>query len=134
MTAAAVVDEARPPSSLLHPQFEWDDARAAEEHRRNQARNLINSIRVLVIGDKPSETRALIQFYRVRDDAGSRYVTTIDIGTNEALRASALAECAGILKGVRERFGQLQEIRPICRAIDRFLESRRSPARKRAAS
>lgn len=41
-----VVQSARDPASPLHSRFEWDDTKAAEEHRRSQARTLIRSVRV----------------------------------------------------------------------------------------
>lgn len=39
-----IVDAARPEASPLHRFFEWNDAAAAEAHRRQQAGILINSI------------------------------------------------------------------------------------------
>lgn len=47
LTAAVVVDQARPVTSPLHAAFEWDDHVAAEHHREHQARNLIRSVEVL---------------------------------------------------------------------------------------
>lgn len=43
----AVVATAAHTDSPLHPAFEWDDEMAAVEHRLNQARNLIRSIRIV---------------------------------------------------------------------------------------
>lgn len=42
IVVAAAID----PTSPLHSKFEWDDTEAAKEHRRNQARALIRSVRV----------------------------------------------------------------------------------------
>ena len=42
-----VVDKARPESSIIHKDFEWDDGVAAEEHRRSQARRLISSVEIV---------------------------------------------------------------------------------------
>lgn len=54
LSAQLVVDESRPDEAPLHPVFEWDDAIAAEEHRKHQARTIIRSIQV-VDGDNPGE-------------------------------------------------------------------------------
>ena len=43
-----VVDESRDEMSVLHRVFQWDDAIAAEQYRKTQARNLIDSITVVV--------------------------------------------------------------------------------------
>jgi hypothetical protein len=50
----AVVDEARPKDSIIHPAFEWRDTIAAEEHRKWQARNLIRCVRTV---SEPDPTR-----------------------------------------------------------------------------
>lgn len=44
-----VIDEARDPDSVLHSHFEWDDTKAAEAYRMDQARTLIRSVRFEVI-------------------------------------------------------------------------------------
>lgn len=46
LTPDIVVESARNPESPLHARFEWDDTKAADEHRRAQARMLIRSIKV----------------------------------------------------------------------------------------
>ena len=47
ITPQAVVDEATPKKSPIHPAFEWRNDVAANEHRKWQARNLIRSVRVV---------------------------------------------------------------------------------------
>lgn len=55
LTAAVVVDEARPDDAPLHPAFEWDDAVAAELHRQHQADTLIKAVQVIHEKDEPDE-------------------------------------------------------------------------------
>lgn len=45
LTAEIVLEEARKPTSVLHKCFEWDDTKAAEEWRKEQARKLIRTVR-----------------------------------------------------------------------------------------
>jgi hypothetical protein len=47
LTPRAVVDDARPIDAALHKCFEWDDVRAAELHREQEARALIRGVRVV---------------------------------------------------------------------------------------
>lgn len=47
-----VVREAASPSHELHGVFNWDDKTAAHEHRLEQARELIRSVRVVVTTEK----------------------------------------------------------------------------------
>ncbi len=54
LTPGAVVEAARSPNSALHRHFEWDDRKAAEAYRRDQAREIIAVIRVEQDGEKPT--------------------------------------------------------------------------------
>jgi hypothetical protein len=47
LTAEAVVEESKPKDAVLHPAFEWNDKRAAHEHRLWQARNVIRCVQVI---------------------------------------------------------------------------------------
>ena len=48
LTAELVVDEARKPASPLHERFEWNDMRAAEQYRLEQARRLVRSVHIVI--------------------------------------------------------------------------------------
>lgn len=48
LTAEQVVEEARPPSSPIHGCFEWDDSKAAESWRIEQARDLIKRVKIVI--------------------------------------------------------------------------------------
>lgn len=47
LRASKVLDEARPAEAPLHPAFEWDNTKAAEEFRLHQARNLIKAVTII---------------------------------------------------------------------------------------
>jgi hypothetical protein len=47
ISASELVDAARPVDSPAHAGFEWDDAIAGEEHRRNQARQWMRKLKVV---------------------------------------------------------------------------------------
>jgi hypothetical protein len=55
LTAAVVVDEARPNDAPLHPAFEWDDQVAAELHRQHQADTLIKAVQIVRSNDEPED-------------------------------------------------------------------------------
>lgn len=58
-----VVKDARSESSPLHSLFEWDNSKAAHQHRLYQARDLIASVRVEVT----TSTRVMAVPYYARD-------------------------------------------------------------------
>jgi hypothetical protein len=54
----AVVDEARPEDSPIHPVFEWRNEIAAEEHRKWQARQLVRNVRVVTVSESGEKETA----------------------------------------------------------------------------
>ena len=76
---ADVVVAATPPSSPLHKYFTWDDAKAAHEHRLDQARRLM---RVTVLVREGPETIHLPIFTSLsteRVPGGESYRRTSDV-------------------------------------------------------
>ncbi len=53
LTPKAIVDASRPKAAVLHPAFEWNDKRAAEQWRENQASSMV---RAVVVVPKDDET------------------------------------------------------------------------------
>jgi hypothetical protein len=80
LTPEVVVDEARPPTAPLHDRFEWDDSTAAEAYRRDQAHQLIQSVKLPIVyrpsDGKPVKVRA---FQAVRTDQGNVYKPTEEV-------------------------------------------------------
>jgi len=91
LTPEAVVDDAKDPSSPLHAEFEWDDAKAAVEHRMQRARAIIRSVRVVFV----EETRRLPAIAYVRDPRREPheqgYVATRELKDDRVLAQHALA-------------------------------------------
>lgn len=58
---ADVVEESRPDDAVLHPVFEWDDSKAADEHRKWQARMLIRSVVTVAETGKQESAYAHVQ-------------------------------------------------------------------------
>lgn len=102
---SAVVDAARPEGSILHPEFEWDDSKAAEEHRKAQARQLICSITVVSSPgvDLKIPTRAFVSVSRDDEAPPPRmYISALDMMKSpdyqEQIKAMALRDLRMILR------------------------------------
>ena len=86
LTPEAVVREAKKPSSILHDEFEWDDKVAAQAHRIEQARGLIQTVFYSVT--ETNEAKAAP--YYVRDpscapnEQGYRSLTSLKDNREEA--------------------------------------------------
>ena len=103
-----VVAAAAPDESVLHRFFDWDDTEAAEKWRRQQARLLIERVKVTV-EDADGATirvRALVQLES--DSAG--YRTTASVSEDAALVANLLAQFRRELASLRERHRRFEAL------------------------
>lgn len=117
LDAADVVDESRPVDAALHPEFEWDDPKAAELYRQQQARNLINCIVTVVDTpkNKQVETRA---FVHVEQSYHPLNVVVSDTEKLYQLKLSAFRE----MKAFRKKYQNVAELVPVFQAIDTVIE------------
>ncbi len=119
LTAATVVAAASNERSALHPYFEWNDRRAAQRWREHQARNLINSITVVVEDrhQRPQEVRA---FHVVRlagphedeETAEQAYVPIDRIRSDFDLSAQVIQMAREELEGWARRYEQYRLVLP----------------------
>jgi hypothetical protein len=123
LDAVDVVVDARAASSPLHHCFEWDDKRAAHEHRVETARQLIKAIVVTVPdgdGVVPAFTVAATS-----DDKRPKFVRKdkAPVFTMPAkTRQDRIHEAYAELRRFRSRFAELDELGPLMRAIDEELQ------------
>lgn len=61
-----IVKDATDPDSPLHPHFEWDNDEAAERWRMQQARNMLNHLRVVIDRGKGEELVSVPAFVNIR--------------------------------------------------------------------
>jgi len=67
ITPEILVNEAKKRKSPLHAIFEWDDTKAAENYRLQQARILLNNIQVTIITDNESKNISVYEVTSVKD-------------------------------------------------------------------
>lgn len=113
VTPAMVVDAARNPASVLHDQFDWNDASAAEKNRLDTARTLIRSVKVIV----KNETMVLATPLALRDvtvDPGQQgYILTANLLNDE--EAARLT----ILRYFTQAQGAMNKAREVAAALGR---------------
>ncbi len=105
------MDEARDPSHPLHPRFEWDDSIAGEAYRRQQAQELIRSVRVQYKGTKGSdgETPTVRAFHAIRSETGYRY-EPVERVTQDPFQAKlVLADMEREWRQLKRRYEQFEE-------------------------
>lgn len=96
LTAEAVVDRSKDANAVLHPLFTWPNAKAAAEHRLEQARTMMRSVVVVVDGAEEEPFRHYLCIQNTDDeddDAPSHvYVRTIDAMADPVMRDGVLAD------------------------------------------
>ena len=117
LRAQDVVDAARAEESPLHDWFEWDDSVAAENHRRQQARELIR-VYVKVEKQDTPETRAYVSLESDRRSPGGGYRSVSDVFTNPERRAELLTQALREASLWRTKYKALEELAGVFDAIE----------------
>lgn len=123
-----VVGAARPPGAVMHGFFEWDDAIAAEEYRKEQARGAIRSIDVQIRREPDGEREVEVQLVRAflsvtptvpfPEYPGRQvYRNLPDVMENDDQRREHLAEVLDRLQAMLAKHALYEELDPIRDAI-----------------
>lgn len=107
------------PKSELHKLFEWDNERAAHEHRLRQARQFIQEYSVVVDGsEKEIEVVALVSVPSRRGKGEGSYLSQKAVAANQAYRTEVLDEVRSKLRSMKDRYETLTpELAKVWKAI-----------------
>lgn len=89
-----VVEFARNKKTALHKCFCWDDSKAAEQYRIEQARRIIQAEVTLLPSDNVTPIRAYCSLSTERGNGLKSYRLTTNVLQSDALREQLLADCA----------------------------------------
>lgn len=120
LTAKAIVDDARPEESPLHPCFDWDDSSAAEKWREQQASALIREI--VVTMETTHSKRDVRAFVSVNVNNSPQYTSIEAALSREDLRQQVLDAAVREIDGWRRKYRDLQELAEVVAAADRAVE------------
>lgn len=127
ITPQAVVEDARPEDSLLHPVFEWDDEKAAEAYRIHQAGNFIRCI--VVAPEKENEVKEPVKLFintNPTDDRQKRigaYINFRSAMENPESRSVILSNAKHEMLLFKKKYSQLTELSKVFKAIDSVLSN-----------
>lgn len=125
LTADIVLEEAGNKTSVLHSQFNWDDAAAAHQHRLWQAHQLIAKVRVIYI--RGDETQNSVRAY-VCLNHGKGYISTAKVMSDEAMREQFIEQGKAELERWRQRYESFVEFANVVAAIDSTVKRQNSNA------
>jgi len=111
LTPAVVVEAARPDGHPLHERFEWDDAVAGEAWRRQQAHQLIRSVRVVSRPATDTEAEQTVRaFHAIRDTDGDVvYEPAEKVAQDPVLTELVLRDMEREWKQLYRRYGHFTE-------------------------
>ena len=109
---ADVVEEAATSTSILHRYFEWNNRKAAQKWRLEQARTLIASIVTVEVDGQ--ETRTVRSFVRMADSFEPLEVVMSDA----AMRERALHEVQTSIGYLKEKLKAFEEFADVLEALN----------------
>lgn len=127
LTARIVVEAARPIESPLHPILEWDDVRAAEMYREDQARHVLASIRIVQPRTDPRQAPTMIHAYvSLTEDVGGEqqraYVPVARMFEDADLLKQAVERAAAELRSFEDRYAEFEAIARAARQAREAIE------------
>lgn len=118
LTPENIVEQAKSKDSALHDMFEWDNTKASEQWRLQQARVLLNEIKVIV------DEKELFAFENVsididEEDNGKEriYVTRDEIFSNVRYKKQILKQAINAINHWQEKYNEYKELKPIFTGI-----------------
>jgi hypothetical protein len=128
LTPRATVDAATDERNYLHRFFEWNNERAADAHRLDQARYLIRVIRV--VDETRQDSPVRMAFLSVSDGkAGRSYIPLANVIDSPRLSILVLEQAERDLAAWQRRYSELADL---CAEVGR-LRSRLADRRRRVA-
>lgn len=109
LTPALVVDAARPKSHPLHSRFDWDNRTAGEAWRREQASQLIRSVRVVYRKPDSDQKLEIRAFHAVSGPEGHSYEPNEKVVNDPVLRAIVLRDMEREWRQLHQRYSDFEE-------------------------
>ena len=122
-SARDIVKEAKSPKSPLHDYFTWDVQKAAHKHWLNEARDLVQTVRVYVTDYKGRRVpgRALTSVRDEFDEASHVYVETDEAQTKIGYRKQMIQDGIRELDNWFQRFRILGELKTVLEPVEKNL-------------
>ena len=119
LSPVAVVDAARAADHPLHDRFEWDDSKAGEAYRIEQARRMIRAV-VTVVNAAGAEikTRAFVSLSTIKGTE-EPYVSITAVTSSKDLMEVLLADARRDAESFAAKYAILKKCKPVVTAMRR---------------
>lgn len=131
LTPQQIADAARS-SNILNRFFEWDDAKNGEVRRRDQARALLEALKVVrIVDDHPIEVPAFVSLPANGDEhRGYRMIATVE--NNASLQRQLIDQAIRDLRAYERRYAILTSVCKLLGPAFRALTKAQAEAAKAA--
>lgn len=116
LTPQRIVDESRPEDAPLHKCFEWDDQKAAEGFRRQQARIITCNLITDCTGEEDAEpVRAFVHIT-------NEYKPVNVVLKSREMTNTMLANAKAEMEAFIQKYGRLQELASVVQAMEEVID------------
>lgn len=111
LTSKTLLDASRPEEAPLHKEFEWNDSKAAEKYREEQAGHII---RCLCVKPEKVHSEPVRAYFKVEQQT---YSSIVKIQANAEKMSCLLDIAKKELEAFEKKYRQLKELDSVFRAI-----------------
>lgn len=126
ITPPAVVEAARSETSPLHAHFQWDNSKAAHEHRLWQARQLIAVVIYERAPNQPQRafTNVILETKTAKGETElvRAYMDTEKVLEDPNLRVQVLEQAITELERWAQKYRHFDELKDVIKSADRFIK------------
>ena len=122
LTPQTLLDASRDESSPTHALFEWDDTKAAEKWRLEQASSLIRNIRIVRTDDTEERKALKDKGFVVTPGRQSAYVSLDTALHRENYRAYLIEQAKRDCETFEAKYRRVSELASVIAAMDEFVE------------
>ena len=123
LTARSLLNHSREEDALLHPCFEWDDGKAAEAYRLNQAGDIIRNVVAVAVDNAPvEEVRAFVSTTDYGVPNEGVYKPVIEALADEETKEIVLKNAIREAYAFKKKYKNLNELSGVFDAIDELVQ------------
>lgn len=129
LTPKTLVNASRPIDAPLHQEFEWNNNKAAEKYREEQAKKIIRNVVIVEVEDKQEEKNNIVSIVDKPVDRGfvstgennHQYVSLAVALSNDTWRDNLLEAAKRDMRAFIAKYHRLKELANIIDDINDFL-------------
>ena len=120
LTAGNTVEAARPRTAPLHGYFTWDNRKAAEKCREEEARHLIAAIEVR-IRDEDGKISVPVRAFVAVGVQEDRYLPVMQVLATPDMRRKLLAQAYDELRAFQRKYANLGELAQLFEVVNKLV-------------